>query len=58
MTLRFYIGRLTLEVGKSKYLGGIKFVFEIVFYGKGYYRFRRKIKALRKTAHRGRSITT
>ena len=48
MQIKFYIGRMTLEAGKAKYLGGLRLAFDIVFYGKGYYRFRRKIKKLRK----------
>jgi len=48
MTLKFYIGRMTLEAGKSRLLGAYRFAFTISFYGKGYYRFRRKMKELRK----------
>ena len=46
MTLRFYLGRITLEAGKAKYLGGLRLAFAIVFYGKRYYRYRRNIKKI------------
>ena len=52
MTLKFYIGRIFTSLGKAKLLGGFSFKFEIVIYGRKDYKFRKRIKMLKKKARR------
>lgn len=47
MTFKFRIGRLTIDIGKDKFLGGYRFKFEICFYGKRYYKFKKNIRNLK-----------
>ena len=47
-TLKFCIGQLSINIGKGKYLGGLFFSFELLFYGRGYYRFRKEMRMLRR----------
>lgn len=56
MTLNFYIGRISFEFPKKVLLGGLAFELTIRFYGKGYYKFRRKMRELRrKRGHKAKS---
>lgn len=48
MTLKFYIGQLSFKIGKGRYLGGLFFSFELLFYGKRYYRFKKNMRKLRR----------
>jgi len=46
-TIKFYIGAMSFEIGKNTALGGFHFIFRISFYGKSYYKFKRRMRALR-----------
>jgi len=50
MTLNFYIGKLIVETGKG-ILSSRYFAFRIIFYGRGYYKFKKKMRRL-KSEHR------
>ena len=48
MTLKFYIGAMSIELGGSKVLGGIGFKIVFRVYGKRYYDFKRKVRKTKK----------
>lgn len=47
MMFKFRIGHLTVDIGKSKFLGGFRFKFEVCFYGKKYYKCKKNIRELK-----------
>ncbi|MDO9463787.1 MAG: hypothetical protein Q7J67_00560 [bacterium] len=44
MKLKFYVGWLYIKIAKNRLLGGYYFEFKILFYGRGYYAWKKKME--------------
>ena len=49
LTFKFIIGTMSIELARNSILGGFHFVYRISFYGKRWFRFKRKVKRMKHT---------
>jgi len=52
LNIPFYFGRLLLRY-KNNPLSGYSFTIELMFYGRGHYRIRKKMRILKKKRKKG-----